>query len=92
MIKESSQRGYTSIFPKIKTQFDIILSIMDEGKLYTRRELHHFTGFETATVSARVNQLVKEGKLKICGDKKDPYTGIVVEALTKSDPTQLKLI
>lgn len=92
-VKETSLNAYYNVaLPRAKTQFDLILKVMEEGKLYTRRELHHLTGIETSTISARVNSLVKKGKIREVGNKRDPYTGVMVEALAKVTGVQLKLI
>jgi len=47
----------------------------------SRREVHFRLGLETATVSARVNALLKEGCIEVIGVKRDQVTGKTVEVL-----------
>lgn len=75
------------------TQFEKILDVMELGRRYTRRELHHKTSIETSTISARVNSLIKLGKIKVVGTKLDPYTNIHTQALIKveGEPVMVRL-
>jgi predicted HTH transcriptional regulator len=95
MIKETSRLAYHNYaLPQAKTQYDLILKVMKEGETYTRRELHHLTGIETSTVSARVNHLLKPSvhKIIVTGTKRDPYTRVHVEALMRVTGEQMRLM
>jgi predicted HTH transcriptional regulator len=60
-----------------------LLAAMTPHQRYTRRELATFTGIETASVSARCNELLKDSRIAVIGRKVDPYTGRFVEALVR---------
>lgn len=86
MIKSTSKNAYFSIVGQEPTQFDKILASMESGRTYTRRELAHRVGMETATMSARVNSLVKLGKIRELGRKICAFSKKEVEALVKIEP------
>lgn len=60
-----------------------ILSHMDAGRKYTRRELAWLTGMETSSASGRVNELLHSEPqvIVIDGRIKCPHSGRVVEAV-----------
>ena len=62
-------------------QHGIILAVMRQGSLYSRRQIAKACALETGTVAARVNELLETGKLQVCGRVKCPVTGISVEGV-----------
>lgn len=62
-------------------QHALILGHMKAGRLYSRREIAKDLKLETSTVSGRVNELIEEGQIVVCGSIKCPITGRNVEAV-----------
>ena len=66
--------------PVLQDQQRKILSVMQPGMAYTRRQLAMLSGVEISTVSARVNSLL-DIKIEVIGRTKDPVTNKTVQAL-----------
>lgn len=81
-MKDSSLDAFFEIkkTPTLQDQQLKILSVMQPGQIYTRRQLAYLSGIETSTVSARVNSLL-DTVIEITGKVKDPITNKTVEAL-----------
>ena len=74
-----------------KGQHAAILSHMERGRLYSRRQIAQLTGLETSAVAGRVNELVSSGSLVACGAIKCPITGRQVEAVRLAEE-QMELL
>lgn len=72
-------------------QHAAIVSRMERGVIYSRRQLAKMTGLETSSVAGRVNELIEDGQLIICGNIKCPHTGRTVEAVKLID-AQMELM
>ena len=66
---------------KLSNQEFAILYAMDDGRIYSRRELSQLTTLETSAVAGRVNKLVADGLIVSAGEMKCPVTRRTVEAL-----------
>ncbi|WAC75341.1 hypothetical protein OU995_11845 [Roseateles sp. SL47] len=79
---ETSRRAYYQI-----AQTDLcaserkVLSAMEVGQLYTRRQLEALTGFRSGPVCGRVHALIEKGLIEVVGEKLCPESGRPVEAL-----------
>lgn len=69
--------------PKINAQEQKILNAMHINCVYTRHEIAKLTDMETSTVSARVNALIKAGKILVTGTRKCSITRVTVQTLVK---------
>jgi predicted transcriptional regulator len=62
-------------------QHACIVSRMESGRAYSRREIANLTGLETSAVAGRVHELIDEGAIVSAGTMKCPITGRTVEAV-----------
>lgn len=62
-------------------QHGIILAVMRPGMLYSRRQIATATRLETSTVAARINEMVVQGLIEVCGVLRDPVTNVTVQAV-----------
>lgn len=81
-VKDSSLDAFFDLQKSsvLQNQQRKILSVMQPGAIYTRRQLAKLTGIETSTVSARVNSML-DVAIEIVGKTKDNLTNKTVEAL-----------
>ena len=81
-VSETSIRSYDALRASgFKGQHAAIVSHMDPGVIYSRRQLAKITGLETSAVSGRVNELLSDGLVVVCGRIRCPLTGRLVEAV-----------
>lgn len=59
----------------------LILSMMDEGRDYTRAELSELTHLAINTVCGRVNELIKDMRLEECSARKCSITGFTAKVV-----------
>ena len=74
-----------------KGQHAAIVSHMERGQIYSRRQLAGLTGLETSAVAGRCNELISEGQLVVCGVIKCPQSGRLVEGLKLAE-RQMELL
>ena len=82
--RDTSIAAYHAMAPRLSNQQQRIVEWLARNchKTWTRREVAAAIGMETATMSARVNALMKLGIVIESGTKVDPVTGLEVGALT----------
>lgn len=68
-----------------KNQHAELLSHMEPGVIYSRRQVGRMAGIETSTTAARFNKLIELGDVVVCGCIKCPITGVTVEAVKLAD-------
>lgn len=91
-VTESSIKSYDALKASgFKGQHAAIVSHMERGQIYSRRQLATMTGLETSAVAGRVNELLAEGQIVVCGFIKCPMTGRTVEAIKLAE-RQLDLV
>lgn len=61
-----------------------ILRFMQPGVIYTRKEVARALGLETSSVAGRVNELIDEEHIEVCGRKICPISNRNVEAIKLS--------
>lgn len=66
-------------------QHAAIVSHMQRGQLYSRRQLATLTGLETSSVAGRVNELLEQGQVVVCGTLVCPLSLRHVEAVKLAD-------
>jgi len=85
-VTTSSIRSYDALKSSgFHGQHAAIVSRMKRGQIYSRRQLANLTGLETSAVAGRVNELVDDGQIIVCGHIKCPLTGRQVEAVKLAD-------
>lgn len=81
-VTSTSLRSYESLKASgFCGQHATIVSHMQKGRLYSRRQLAKLTGLETSSVAGRVNELIEQGQVVVCGTIKCPHTQRTVEAV-----------
>jgi hypothetical protein len=81
-VTKSSLRSYDALKASgFKGQHAAILSHMEKGVIYTRRQLAGMTGLETSAVAGRCNELLADKQIVICGHVRCPISNRVVEAV-----------
>lgn len=81
-VTKSSLRSYEALKASgFKGQHAAIISHMERGQIYSRRQLATMTGLETSAVAGRCNELVSDGQIQVCGYIRCPITGRTVEAV-----------
>jgi len=91
-VTESSIRSYDALKASgFKGQHAAIVSHMDKGKIYSRRQLAGLTGLETSAVAGRCNELIDEGLIVVCGHIRCPITNRTVEAIKLAE-SQMELM
>lgn len=58
-----------------------ILSVMEAGKVYTRKQIARMTDMETSSVSGRMNELITMEVVQVIGSIRCPISGKLVEAV-----------
>jgi hypothetical protein len=66
-------------------QYAAIVSRMERGRMYSRRQLSVMTGLETSAVAGRINELLEDGDVVVCGHIKCPHTGRLVGGVKLAD-------
>lgn len=88
----TSIRSYDALRASgFKGQHAAIVSHMEPGRIYTRREISRLTGLETSAVAGRCNELVGEGTIVECGVVRCPISGKNVNGLKLAEK-QLELL
>lgn len=91
-VTTSSIRSYDALRASgFKGQHAAIVSHMEQGVIYSRRQLAKLTGLETSAVAGRCNELIDDGQLVVCGHIRCPLSGRQVEAV-KLASNQLELL
>lgn len=91
-VTQSSIKSYDALKASgFKGQYAAIVSHMKRGYIYSRRQIAVLTGLETSAVAGRVNELMADGQVVICGSIKCPYTGRTVEAVKLAE-AQMELM
>lgn len=91
-VASTSIRSYDALkVSGFKGQHAAIVSHMERGQIYSRRQLAGVTGLETSAVAGRCNELIAQGQLVVCGVIKCPITGRQVDAVKLADK-QLELL
>lgn len=72
-------------------QHAAIVSRMERGRMYSRRQIAVMTGLETSAVAGRVNELIEDDQIVVCGHIKCPLTGRQVEAVKLAE-AQMELM
>lgn len=91
-VTETSIRSYDALKSSgFKGQHAAIVSHMERGQIYSRRQLATMTGLETSAVAGRVNELVEDHILIVCGHIRCPITNRTVEAVKLADK-QMELL
>ncbi len=81
-VTETSLRSYDALKASgFKGQHAAIVSHMERGQIYSRRQLANLTGLETSAVAGRCNELIADGQLQVCGHIHCPITGRTVEGV-----------
>jgi hypothetical protein len=81
-VAETSIRSYDALKASgFKGQHAAIVSHMERGQIYSRRQLAMLTGLETSAVAGRCNELIEDGQIMVCGHIRCPITGRTVEAV-----------
>lgn len=81
-VSESSLRSYDALRASgFRGQHAAIVSHMDPGKTYSRRQLAKMAGLETSAIAGRVNELIAAGDVVGVGHIKCPITGRLVEGV-----------
>lgn len=81
-VAETSMRSYDALKASgFKGQHAAIVSHMERGQIYSRRQLAMLTGLETSAVAGRCNELITDKLLEVCGHIRCPITGRQVEAV-----------
>lgn len=81
-VTETSIRSYDALKASgFKGQHAAIVSHMERGQIYSRRQLATMTGLETSAVAGRCNELVTDGQIQVCGHIRCPITGRLVEGV-----------
>lgn len=81
-VTQTSIRSYDALKASgFKGQHAAIVSHMERGQIYSRRQLAVMTGLETSAVAGRTNELISDGLLTVCGHIRCPITGRTVEAV-----------
>jgi len=88
----TSLRSYDALKASgFKGQHAAIVSHMERGQIYSRRQLASMTGLETSSIAGRCNELIEEGLLVVCGTMRCPITGRNVEAVKLAE-RQMELL
>lgn len=67
-VTETSIRSYDALKASgFKGQHAAIVSHMERGHIYSRRQLAMLTGLETSAVAGRCNELIEDGQIMVCG-------------------------
>lgn len=84
LVRSTSIDAYRAMAPRLSNQQQRIVEWLARNchKAWTRREVATAIGMETATMSARVNALMKLGIVVETGTKVDPVSGLEVGAVT----------
>lgn len=84
LVRDTSVAAYHAMAPRLSNQQRKIVQWLAFNchKTWTRREVATAIGMETATMSARVNALMKLGIVVESGTKIDPVSGFEVGAIT----------
>ena len=91
-VAKTSIRNYDALKASgFNGQHAAIVSRMERGVIYSRRQISKLTGLETSTVAGRVNELVEDGQIIVCGNIKCPHSGRTVEAVKLVD-VQMELM
>lgn len=91
-VTETSIRSYDALKASgFKGQHASIVSHMERGQIYSRRQLAGLTGIETSAVAGRCNELIEDGQIVVCGYIRCPITGRTVEAIKLAE-CQMDLI
>jgi hypothetical protein len=69
---------------KVGKQAQLILSRMDFGKHYSRRELINLTGLELSSICGRVNELLQVGLLEETDSRPCSVTKKKINPVTKT--------
>ena len=72
-------------------QHAAIVSHMQKGQLYSRRQLAKLTGLETSSVAGRINELIEQGQVVVTGTLVCPLSHRHVEAVKLADE-QMELL
>lgn len=81
-VTQSSLRSYDALKASgFKGQHAAIVSHMERGQIYSRRQLANLTGLETSAVAGRCNELMADGLIEVCGSIRCPITGRTVEGV-----------
>lgn len=81
-VADTSIRAYRALTPdQLGRTSRLILDAMQDGKLYSRRELEKLTGLRSGSICGRVNKLIADGWLEVPGEKVCSESGEQVEAL-----------
>ena len=75
MIRATSLAAYADTATARATQESAVYQYIADNPAITRREIAAALGIETASVSARVNALIKAGQIVESGQRKDSITG-----------------
>lgn len=85
-VTETSIKSYDALKASgFKGQHAAIVSHMERGQIYSRRQLSVMTGLETSAVAGRVNELLDDKILIVCGHIRCPITNRTVEAVRLSE-------
>lgn len=91
-VAKTSIRSYDALKASGFTgQHASIVSRMERGAIYSRRQISKLTGLETSTVAGRVNELIEDGQIIVCGTIRCPHSGRHVEAVKLVD-AQMELM
>lgn len=89
-VTKSSLRAWDNL-PVVKSNTELIFIYFLANGPATRRECAMRLDLETSTVSARVNELIHQGRLERCGETMCKVMGSMVEAI-RVPPIQLALL
>ena len=91
-VSQTSIRSYDALKSSgFKGQHAAVVSHMEAGRIYSRRQIAKLTGLETSAVAGRCNELLEAGQIVVCGHIRCPITGRQVEAV-KLAGAQLELL
>ena len=91
-VTKTSIRSYVALKASgFVGQHAAVISRMEPGAIYSRRQISKLTGLEISTVAGRVNELIEEGQIIVCGNIKCPFSGRLVEAVKLLD-AQMELM
>lgn len=68
-VRDTSVEAFEANQPRFRTMGDRILHHMRDGGIYTRGELARDLNISTSTMSGRVNELLRRGKLREVPDR-----------------------
>lgn len=89
MIRQTSIQSYHKTKKQRETQIirQQIITLLHRYKNLSRNDIqrilnhHHNKHIKNSTISARINELIQEGKIAVAGKKKDRITNRQVEIL-----------